>query len=81
VNKALCGVTRNRVVRFEQVLGWLRLELWTPTTKPTPRFRDLHSFPGAQSDQISFELSHHREHVEQQPSDGVDPIMVEPPRR
>jgi hypothetical protein len=34
----------------------------------------------AQADQVGLELGHHREHIEQQPSDGTGVSYTDPPR-
>jgi hypothetical protein len=38
-------------------------------------FRDFYPLAGAQSDQVGFEFSHHRRHVEQQPPRRVDTVL------
>jgi hypothetical protein len=43
--------------------------------QPTLGPRHLHPFPGAQSDQVGFELRHHCQHVEQQPPHRIGRIM------
>ena len=37
--------------------------------------RHLHPFTGAHADQVSLELRHHGQHVEQQPADRVGRVM------
>jgi hypothetical protein len=37
--------------------------------------RDPHSFPSPGADEIAFELSHHRQDVEQQPTDWVGRVI------
>jgi len=66
---SLC--VRAQVRQLGEMLGLVRLL----ATKPTPLSRYLHSFTGAHADQVGFELRHHRERVEQQPSDGVGRIV------
>ena len=39
---------------------------------------DLHALSGAEPDQIGLELGHHREHVEQEPPDGVGRVVDRP---
>jgi hypothetical protein len=38
-------------------------------------FGDLHPFSGGQPDQIGLELRNHREHVGQEPSDGIGGVV------
>jgi hypothetical protein len=53
-------------------LVWLQLRLlaW----QPAHGFGDLHPFSGAQPDLIGLELRNHRDHVDEQPSDGIDGV-------
>jgi hypothetical protein len=69
-----------RVVQLQQVLGLVRLELRLLSAQPALGLGYFHSFSGAQSDQVGFELGHHRQHVEQQSSDGSVGSWIEPPR-
>jgi hypothetical protein len=68
------------VVQLQQMLGLIRLQLRLLATQPTLRLRYFHPFPRVQSDQVGFELRHHRQHVGQQPPHRVGWIMDDPPR-
>ena len=62
------------VVQLEQVFGLVRLQLRLLAAQPAVGFCDLHPLPGPHPDQVR-ELSHHRQHVEQQPAHRVGRIM------
>ena len=63
------------VVQLEQMLGLVRLQLRLLTAQPTVGFSDLHPLPGPHPDQVGFELSDHREHIEQQPAHRIGGIV------
>jgi hypothetical protein len=56
-------------------LAWFGLQLRLLTAQPTLGLGYLHSFSGAESDQVRFELRHHRQDIEQQPPDWIGWIM------
>jgi hypothetical protein len=66
------------VVQLQQMFCLVRLQLRLLAAQPTLSLRYFHPFPGAQSDQISLELRHHRQHIEQQPPRRVGRIMDRP---
>ena len=63
------------VVQLQQVLGLVWFQLRLLAAQPTLGLGYFHSFSGAQSDQVGFELRHHRQDVEQQPPDWIGWIM------
>jgi len=62
-------------VQLEEVLGLVWFQLRLLTSQPALGFGDLHPFSRAQADQIGLELRNHREHVEQEPSDGIGGVV------
>jgi hypothetical protein len=62
---------RTSFVDLEEVTLLRGAEFGLPAVEVAFRFRDLHSFARSGSDEVGLELGHHREDVEQQPTDGV----------
>lgn len=57
-------------------MGFLaRGELGLSAAQATLGSGDGEAFAGPELDQVGFELGHHREHVEQQPTDGVGRVV------
>jgi len=52
-----------------------RVELGLLAAQTTLRPGDSHALLGPQTDQVGLELGDHRQHVEQQPTDGVGRIV------
>jgi hypothetical protein len=69
-----CGVSAG-VVNLHEVTLPRDGKLWLLAEEAAFRFRYLHAFASSSADQIGFELSDHREHVEQQSSYGVERVM------
>ena len=65
-------------VELDEMLGLDLAQLGLLPAQPALRLRHLHPFTRAHADQISLELGHHRQHVEQQPPDRVGRIMDRP---
>src|SRR3954454_5569410 len=60
------GAVLATVYQRDQVRLLATVELGLFATQPTLGLGDLHAFSGTKPDQVGLELSHHREHVEQQ---------------
>jgi hypothetical protein len=71
------AISGAEVVQLQQMFCLVRLQLRPLAAQPT---RYFHRFPGAPSDQISLELRHHRQHIEQQPPTGSVGSWIDPPR-
>lgn len=50
-------------------LLWFELGLFA--TKSTARLGEFHSLARTHTDEVGFKLGHHRQHVEEKPTDGV----------
>jgi hypothetical protein len=65
------GAVLAAVYQRDQVRLLATVELGLFATQPTLGLGDLHALAGTKPDQVGLELTYHREHVEQQPTDGV----------
>jgi hypothetical protein len=54
------------------------VELGLLAPQSTFRLGDLHALAGTEPDQVRLKLRHHRQHVEQQPSDGIGGVVDRP---
>ena len=66
----LVGVMQRDEMRF-----LARVELGLLAAQTAFGLGDLHALAGAHPDQVGLELGDHRQHVEQQPADGVGRIV------
>src|SRR3954452_24135648 len=75
------GAVLATVYQRDQVRLLATVELGLFAAQPTLGLGDLYAFAGTKPDQVGLELSHHREHVEQQPTDSVGGVVARPTKR
>ena len=73
--RELSGAVGAQIRQFNQVLGLVQGQLRLLTAQVTFGSRDARAFAGPSPDQIGLELSHHRQYVEQQPTDRIGGIV------
>ena len=67
-------------VKLHEVLLLRGGEFRLAATEPAGGLGDRHALPGAGPNEVSFELGHHAEDIEQEPADGIGGVVDRSPK-